>query len=59
MTFIPAAVAALAVIIVWFYPLTTEEVERIAASLKQSRAEASAATQEAEDIAENFDNINN
>ena len=56
MTFIPAGVAALAICVVWFYPLTTEKVNEIAESLRVRRSRA---TEEAADIAENFDNINN
>ena len=37
MSFIPAMVAALAIIVVWFYPLTTERVESISAELKKVR----------------------
>ena len=37
MSFIPAAVAALAVIVVWFYPLTTKRVEEINDQLKSVR----------------------
>ena len=37
MSFIPAAVAALAVIVVWFYPLTTKRVEEISDKLKSMR----------------------
>lgn len=37
MTFIPAAVAALAIVVVWFYPLTTARVEQIVADLRKLR----------------------
>ena len=37
MSFIPAAVAALAVIVVWFYPLTTKRVDEISEKLKTMR----------------------
>ena len=37
MSFIPAAVAALAVIVVWFYPLTTKRVDEISEKLKSVR----------------------
>lgn len=37
MSFIPAAVAVLAVVVVSFYPLTTEKVEQINSQLKRSR----------------------
>ncbi|MBQ8948613.1 MAG: MFS transporter, partial [Prevotella sp.] len=37
MSFIPAMVAALAIIVVWFYPLTTERVQEINAELKKAR----------------------
>jgi len=37
MSFIPAAVAALAVVVVWFYPLTTKRVEEINEKLKSMR----------------------
>ncbi len=40
MTFIPAGVAALAVVVVYFYPLTTDEVNNITAKLKDRRAAA-------------------
>ena len=38
MSFIPAAVAALAIIVVWFYPLTTERIEEIGSELKKIRS---------------------
>jgi GPH family glycoside/pentoside/hexuronide:cation symporter len=38
MSFIPAAVAALAIIVVWFYPLTTKRINEISAELKKVRA---------------------
>ena len=38
MSFIPAAVAALSVIIVWFYPLTTERINEINSELKKIRS---------------------
>ena len=38
MSFIPAAVAALSVIIVWFYPLTTERINEINVELKKIRS---------------------
>jgi GPH family glycoside/pentoside/hexuronide:cation symporter len=37
MSFIPATVAALAVIVVWFYPLTTKRVDEISERLKTMR----------------------
>ena len=37
MSFIPAAVAALAVVVVWFYPLTTKRVDEISEKLKTMR----------------------
>ena len=37
MSFIPAAVAALAIIVVYFYPLTTERINEINAELKKYR----------------------
>ena len=37
MSFIPAAVALMAILIVWFYPLTTERVHEISAKLKHVR----------------------
>ncbi len=37
MTFIPAGVSLLAIIVVSFYPLTTSKVESIVAELKQQR----------------------
>ncbi len=37
MSFIPAAVAALAIVVVWFYPLTTERINDINAELKKVR----------------------
>ena len=37
MSFIPAAVAALAVVVVWFYPLTTKRVDEISGKLKTMR----------------------
>ena len=59
MTFIPAGVAALAVFVVFYYPLTTTRVNEIAESLKKRRAAVDASAEEAKDVAENFDNINN
>ena len=38
MSFIPATVAALAIIVVWFYPLTTERISEINAELKKTRS---------------------
>ena len=38
MSFIPAAVAALAIIVVWFYPLTTERINEINTELKKTRS---------------------
>ena len=38
MSFIPAAVAALAIVVVWFYPLTTERIEKISSELKKVRS---------------------
>ena len=38
MSFIPAAVAALAIVVVWFYPLTTERINEINEKLKKIRA---------------------
>jgi len=38
MSFIPACVALLAIIVVWFYPLTTERINEINAQLKEIRA---------------------
>ena len=38
MSFIPAAVALLAVVVVWFYPLTTERIEEINAELRKVRS---------------------
>ena len=38
MSFIPAMVAALAVFVVWFYPLTTERINEINDRLKQIRS---------------------
>ena len=38
MSFIPAMVAALAVVVVWFYPLTTERIADINGKLKKIRA---------------------
>lgn len=54
MTFIPAAVSALAVVVIWFYPLTTAKVDSIVAELKQQRltpAQADAAEGEMTDFA--------
>ncbi|MCM1483328.1 MAG: MFS transporter [Muribaculaceae bacterium] len=44
MTFIPAAVSVLAILVVSFYPLTTTAVERIVAELKVRRMPVSADT---------------
>ncbi|MDE6772297.1 MAG: hypothetical protein K2J49_06830 [Muribaculaceae bacterium] len=41
MTFIPAAVSLLAIVVVWFYPLTSERVDDIVGKLKAQRAAAS------------------
>ena len=38
MSFIPAAVAALAIVVVWFYPLTRKRVREITNELKEIRA---------------------
>jgi GPH family glycoside/pentoside/hexuronide:cation symporter len=38
MSFIPAMVAGLAIIVVWFYPLTTERIEEIGSELKKIRS---------------------
>lgn len=38
MSFIPAAVAALSVLVVWFYPLTTERINEINVELKKIRS---------------------
>ena len=38
MSFIPAIVAALAIIVVWFYPLTTERINEINTELKKTRS---------------------
>lgn len=38
MSFIPAMVAAIAIIVVWFYPLTTKRVNEINDELKKVRA---------------------
>ena len=38
MSFIPAMVAALAIVVVWFYPLTTKRVKEINEELKEVRA---------------------
>jgi GPH family glycoside/pentoside/hexuronide:cation symporter len=38
MSFIPAAVALLAVTVVWFYPLTTERINNINTELKKIRS---------------------
>jgi GPH family glycoside/pentoside/hexuronide:cation symporter len=37
MSFIPAMVALLAIVVVWFYPLTTERILDINAKLKEVR----------------------
>ena len=38
MSFIPAMVAALAIVVVWFYPLTTKRVQAINEELKSVRS---------------------
>lgn len=38
MSFIPAMVAALAIVVVWFYPLTTERINDINSQLKKIRS---------------------
>ena len=40
MSFIPACVAALAMLIVWFYPLTTTRIQSISEDLRRLRANA-------------------
>ena len=37
MSFIPAMVAAFAIVVVWFYPLTTKRVQEINQELKKAR----------------------
>lgn len=52
MTFIPAGVALLSMIIVWLYPLTTKRVDEIVAQLSVTRrgaADVKAAAQAATD----------
>ena len=56
MTFIPAAVALLSMIIVWFYPLTTARMEDIVAKLKAQRALPHGDVPQ-EDVAEDFANV--
>lgn len=51
MSFIPAAVAVLAMVIAWFYPLTTRVVDEIVAKLKVQRQHV--VTEK--DVEENFD----
>ena len=48
MTFIPAGVSLLAIIVVAFYPLTTEKVDNIVEQLKKQRLKASATPAENE-----------
>lgn len=38
MSFIPAIVAGLSVVVVWFYPLTTERIEEISQELRRRRS---------------------
>lgn len=45
MTFIPAGVALLAIVVVWFYPLTTARVDSIVAELKKLRMPEAEGTQ--------------
>lgn len=52
MSFIPAAVALLAIIIIWFYPLTTKRVEDIVSRLKVQRAQLSKSEKERIAVAE-------
>lgn len=52
MSFIPAAVALLAIIIIWFYPLTTKRVEDIVSRLKVQRAQLSKSDKELLAVAE-------
>lgn len=52
MTFIPAAVSLLAVIIVYFYPLTTARMEGIVGNLRKQRGNPAATEQEALSISE-------
>lgn len=54
MTFIPAGVAAIAIIAVWAYPLTTARMKTIDKELRVRRSE-----QAAVDVADNFNDINN
>ena len=58
MTFIPAGVALLSMIIVWLYPLTTERVNAIVAELSATRRGA-AAVKEAGQDARDADVVNN
>lgn len=55
-SFIPAGVALLAIVVLRYYPLTTDEVIRINAELKRHRM--SEQTEIEEDIAENLNTIN-
>lgn len=52
MSFIPAAVAAISVMAMYFYPLTTEKVKSIAEDLRLVRNNPAA------DVAANFDEVN-
>ncbi|MBO4944043.1 MAG: MFS transporter [Muribaculaceae bacterium] len=56
MSFIPAGVSLLAIVVLKFYPLTTKEVARINAELKRQRM--SEQTEIQEDIAANLNTLN-
>lgn len=55
MSFIPAAVALLAVCVVWFYPLTTDKVDDIVSRLKIQRTGKSGEAEE--DVMTDFANV--
>lgn len=57
MSFIPAGVSLLAIVVLKFYPLTTAEINRINAELKRQRMNEQTEIQE--DIAENLSTLNN
>ena len=57
MSFIPAAVSLLAIIVVWFYPLTTERVDEIVDKLKVQRAAARQGDIPEEDEMTDFANV--
>ena len=57
MSFIPAAVSLMAIIVVWFYPLTTERVDEIVEKLKVQRSGGNPGDVPEEDEMTDFANV--